>query len=451
VSTGILLVLVIVTAYLATHVAYDWFARRFLIISGAEYLLLGILLGPQVSGLFTADTLRAFAPLASLALGWVGVLVGMQFYLPSLVQVPRRVYGNAFAEALVTLAVVTGTATPVLAWLFDLPPAVAAGPAVALGAIACASTPSGIEVAARALRHRGPVVRQLQYANAIDGMVGVVALGLLACWLHPASGSPPRQPTVTEWAVITLAIGVVGGVLFHLFLGDEHKIDRLFVSVAGSVVLASGTAAYIGVSPLFASMVVGVVLVNTSRNRDDIARVLTVAERPLYFVLLILAGASWRPSAQSAWLLAVVVFLVARAAGKVGGARAATWWSGSTAELGHDWGRALLGQGGLAIALALDYLLRAGSLLPNVVFSAAVASVLLTEFAAARLVRWAIAPLPRTAAAARALLRGERVPAPVGAPAATLASEPSPTTGEVEIDEGLVVAPRPADPAGEGA
>lgn len=422
-TTGLLLVLLIVTAYLATHLAYDWIARRFLIISGAEYLLLGILLGPQVSGLFTAELLRGFAPLASLALGWVGVLVGMQFYVPSLVRVPRRIYGHGFAEALVTLGAVTAASVPVLAWLFALDPVVAAGPAVALGAVACASTPSGIEVAARALRDDGPVVRQLQYANAIDSLVGVVALGLLACWLHPATGTPPRQPTVTEWAVITLAVGIVGGVLFHLFLGDEHQTDRLFVSVAGSVVLASGTASYLAVSPLLASMVVGVILVNTSRNRDDITRVLTLAERPLYFVLLIFAGASWRPSAQGAWLIPVAVFVVVRAGAKVWGARAATWWSGSIPELGGGWGRALIGQGGLAIALALDYLLRPGSRLPNVVFSAAVASVLLTEFAAARLVRGAIAPRPRAA----------RPP------------------GDT-LDEGHVVAARPDEPApaGEG-
>ena len=398
-SAGILLVLVIVTAYLATHVAYEWIARRFLIISGAEYLLLGILLGPEVSGIFSADVLQGFAPLTSLALGWVGVLVGMQFYLPVLVKAPGVVYRLAFAESLTTFAAVAAASLGVIVWAFPAPVELAIGPAIALGAVACASTPSGIEVAARALRHRGPVVRQLQFATAIDALVGIVALGLLACWLHPSTGTPSRQPTVTEWAVITLGVGAVGGALFHLFLGDERKIDRLFVSVAGAVILASGTATYLEVSPLLASLVVGFILVNTSRNREEIGRVLATAERPLYFVLLIFAGASWQPSAQSAWVFPVVAFLFARAFGKIWGARVATWWNGQGEQLGYDWGRALIGQGGLAVAIALDYLLRAGSVQANVVFSAAVASVLLTEFAAARLVRSAIAPIVERATA----------------------------------------------------
>jgi Kef-type K+ transport system membrane component KefB len=426
-SAGILLVLVIVTAYLATHVAYEWIARRFLIISGAEYLLLGILLGPEVSGLFSADVVRGFAPLTSLALGWVGVLVGMQFYLPVLVRVPGVVYRVAFAESLITLTAVTTASLAVIAWAFSLPVGAAIGPALALGAVACASTPSGIEMAARALRHRGPVVRQLQYATAIDALVGVVALGWLACWLHPAVLTAWRTPTVTEWAVITLAVGAVGGALFHLFLGDERQIDRLFVSVAGAVILASGTATYLQVSPLLASLVVGVILVNTSRNREEIGRVLSTAERPLYFVLLIFAGASWRPSAQSAWLLPVVAFLLVRAAAKIWGARIGTWWNGRGEELGYAWGRALIGQGGLAVALALDYLLRGGSVAPNVVFSAAIASVLLTEFAAARLVRSALEPLVARATGIAPLV--ERATAVVRRDGARPAAPPAASPG----------------------
>ena len=47
-SAALILVLVVAVAYLAAHVAFDWIARRFLIVSGAEYLVLGILIGPEV-------------------------------------------------------------------------------------------------------------------------------------------------------------------------------------------------------------------------------------------------------------------------------------------------------------------------------------------------------------------------------------------------------------------
>ena len=427
-SAGLLLVLVVVTAYLATHVAQEWLARRLLIVSGAEYLLLGLLLGPELSGLFRAEVVRGFAPLTALALGWVGVLVGMQFRLRALVRVPARVYRLGFGVALATGSAVTAAALAIIVPLFAVPREAALGAALALGAIATTSTPAGIEIAARALGRRGPVVQQLTYATAIDALVAIVALGLLACWLHPPAGvevtDVGRAPALPagvapwpgvhrSWAVIALAIGAIGGTLFHLFLGGERKADRLFVGLAGSVILAAGTATYLGLSPLLASLVVGVILVNTARAPEEIARVLAAGERPLYFVLLIFAAASWRPSAQSAWLTPVVAYLVVRAGAKILGARALTWWNDAREELGRDWGRALVGQGGLAIALAFDYLLRGdGSPLANLVFTAAIASVLLTEFAAARLVRSVLEPLvaplvePVVSGAARA---GSRV------------------------------------------
>jgi hypothetical protein len=74
--------------------------------------------------------------------------------------------------------------------------------------------------------------------------------------------------------------------------------------------------------------------------------------------------------------------------------------------LGKDWGLALLGQGGLALALALDYITLEGTALANIVFTAAIASVLLTDVMSARLVQSVLAPLlgaPRRSSAVAAL------------------------------------------------
>lgn len=393
-SAAIFLVLIVAIAYLATHVVFDWLARRFLIVSGAEYLLLGLLLGPQVSGLLSADTVQSFAPLTTLALGWIGAIVGTQFYLPELVRIPGVVYRTAFGEAVATLLVVGALELVALHWLFGLAWWDVAPPAIALAAIATASAPAGIEVVARRLGRRGAITQLLQVTTAVDALVAISAMGLLLCLHHAPVPLLLRSPTSTEWAVITVGVGVVGGALFHLFLGGEREVDRLVISLAGAVILVSGAAAYLRLSPLFPSMIVGAILVNTSANRDEIARILYNAERPFYFVLLVFAGTEWQPSTR-AWVLPVLLFLVARAAGKIGGARLSSRLSGALEGSGVHWGRALLGQGGLAVALAVDYLHRPGSLAPYIVFTAAIVSVLLTDFSSARLIQSVMQPLLR--------------------------------------------------------
>lgn len=391
-SPGLALVLLVVGSYLAAHVAFDWLARRLVIISGAEYLLLGILLGPQVSGIIDARFLQDFAPASALALGWMGAIVGSRFVLVHMVRVPPIIYRVAFAESLLTLGIVTGLLLVLLRWLFALPLERALGPAVALGAFATLSGYAGIEVAARRFRGRGTLVTTLRTTTAANAFVAICTFGVLLATGHPPNESLARPITPTEWAVITIAIGLVGGLLFHLFLGEETRIDRLFISLGGIIILVSGAATYLRLSPVMAGMFFGATLINTSGQRAEISAALYRIERPLYFVLLIFAGASWRPSAQGAWLLPVLVFVVARAVAKVGGGRLVARLNDLLPALGPDWGRALLGQGGVIIALAVNYLYQETLALPNVVFTTAVVSVLLTDFLSGRFASSVMSP-----------------------------------------------------------
>lgn len=383
-----LLVLIIAGAYLAAHWAFEWLGHRYLLVSGAEYLLLGILLGPQVSGLLQASVLDGFAPFMTLALGWIGAVVGSHFYLPLLVRTRNVLFNVAFAEAILTLVVCAGLLTGALAWLFELPLIDTVPPAVTLAAIATASSPAGVALLTQRRVRRGIVVRQIEVATDIDAFTAIVTFSLLLCIAHATPTSGVRAPTPTEWAAISVAIGCVGGALFHLFVGTERNVDRLFISIAGAVILASGAAAYLRLSPLLPAMLIGALLMNTSRNREEIRQALTRVERPFYFVLLIFAGAAWDPGIAAWWVIPAVVFVVLRTFTKMASARLAARLNGMVPVLGPHWGRALLGQGGLAIAIALNYhLFHGGLLLPDVVFTAAVASVLVTDLSSARLVQ----------------------------------------------------------------
>jgi hypothetical protein len=86
------------------------------------------------------------------------------------------------------------------------------------------------------------------------------------------------------------------------------------------------------------------------------------------------------------------VFLAARFAAKVGGARLAARANGALPALGKNWGWALVGQGGLALALALEYLSLDAAPMPNVVFTAAIVSLLVTDLSSARLIHAVVAP-----------------------------------------------------------
>jgi hypothetical protein len=385
-TSSLILLLVVVAAYLAAHVVSEWLARRFLIVSGAEYLLLGVLVGPSVGGIMTPARMEAFTPFMTLALGWIGALVGAQFRLPELLRLPARAFHIGFSEALLSFCVISGSSFLVLSLLGPFRGVDFLLPALALGAIGTSSAPFGIAVATRDLGRRAPLFRQLQVNTAADALIAVTAFGLLLAATNALVPADVRAPTPTEWAVLTAAIGLGGGALFHLFLGPESKNDRLFVALAGALILVSGAAAFLRLSPLLPAMLFGIVLVNTSASGDRIVEVLVGVERPLYFVLLIFAGALWRPSVGAGWWI-VIAFVVVRVVSKIGAARLAARGKGKLDELGLDWGMGLLGHGGLAVAIGLNYLIQEGAPLRDLVFTATVASVLLTDVLSARVVR----------------------------------------------------------------
>ena len=387
-SEGLILVLVVAASYLAARVAFEWLARRYVIVSGAEYLLLGILLGPQVSRILSPEAVESFAPITSLGLGWMGALIGAQLVLPRMIRTSAVLYRVALVESCLTFAFTSALMAAGLYGLFDIGTRSAIVAGIGLGSVATVSATAGVGVVARQLGRRSPVVQQLEVASATNAVVAILASGLLFAIVHPDPNADivGRPLTPTEWAVITIAVGVIGGALFHLFVGEERNVDRLFVSLAGAVILVSGAATYLRLSPLLAALCFGFVLANTTRARVQITVALERVERPLYFALLVLAGATWRPSVRD-WVLPVLLFLLVRIAAKIGAARLAARWNGVLPALGAQWGRGLLGQGGLALAVALSYLYQEDAPLASLVFTAAVVSVLLTDVMSARFVR----------------------------------------------------------------
>lgn len=376
---------VVVVGYVLTYFLFDRLRTRFGYVGGAEYVLLGMLLGPQAAGFLSEDVVRDLTPIVSLALGWVGMTVGTYFRFPTMVLLPAAHVRIAFSEAFGTFVTSLALLLPVFHYVVGHPWAVAAIPAGTLAAIATLCGPAAID----ALALRGLGTRRLfpvlQLTARIDALVGVVAFGLLLAVFHQGETAPTVRPlTATEWAVINVAVGVASGVLFHLFLGPRGELagddqqSRLFVALAGAIVIASGAAYYLNLSPIYTNLILGVILANTAGGERNATRVLRGTERPVYLALLIFAGAAWAPEDLSLLFLAPLYVAIRLAARLAGG-----WLAGrmvapeelSDARLG----RALLSQGPIGVAVALNYSQVFPGLHSDILLTATLLSVLLFE------------------------------------------------------------------------
>ncbi len=399
--TAITLLALVVAATLLAHFVLGKAQARFLYTTGGEYILLGVLVGPELPALVTAltghpvawqgvvhhEVLRQLAPLISLAIGWAGLVYGLQFDLRAMLNSRSGAFTLSTVQAGVTFGLVYGVCRWVLAGtgFLGLEAGQASMAALFLGATAAVSSPAAWELVHRRFPTQGRHSRLLQDGGTIDELVGILVFGLIFCLFHPAQQSGLGRPfTPTEWYVVMVLLGVIMGVVFHFFLGEEDDENHLFLAFTGIIVFASGAAWYLHLSPLLVSLVLGMVLGNTSRHARRVLPVILRTHKPMVLLLLIFAGALWTPVSWPAFVLALL-FVSVRSLGKLGGGWLAALSMGPSIR--RDLGRGLLGHGEVAVAMALNLRLVYEGAFVDWVFTAVLFSIVLNELWSARLLK----------------------------------------------------------------
>ncbi|MEO7987671.1 MAG: hypothetical protein ABI766_14155 [Gemmatimonadales bacterium] len=387
-QTTLSALVVVAVGYILAYLVFDRLRDRYGYVGGAEYVLIGFILGPRVTGLLGAAQVQDLTPLVSLALGWLGMSLGTYFRLPTLALLPASHLRIAFAEASTTFGTALVIILAIFRYLAGYNWPDAAVQAVTLAAVATLCSPGAVDAFADRARTRDGILPVLQLTARIDALVSVVAFGLVLAIFHQGDVSPEvRPPTATEWAVINTAVGVASGVLFHLFLGPVGHLDetegnsRLFVALAGAIVVASGASYYLNLSPIFTNLVLGFILANSGSAHRDVTRLLLATERPVYLALLLFAGAAWSPGSVDLLFIAPV-FVVVRLAARFIGGHVAGGHVAQAALKTPGLGRGLLSQGGLAVAIALNYSQVHPDLNPRLILTATLLSVLLFEVVA---------------------------------------------------------------------
>jgi hypothetical protein len=385
-QTTLAAIAVVTVGYIFAYLLFDRLRDRYGYVGGAEYVVIGFLLGPQVTGLLNAGQVQDLTPIVSLALGWLGMLLGTYFRLPAMAVIEADHLRIAFAEAVATFLVAGAALLALFRYLAGASWTEAAVQAVTLAAVATLSSPVAVDAVVDRMRSRSRIPPVLQLTARIDALVAVVAFGLVLAVVHQGEVAPGvRPPTATEWAVINVAVGVASGVLFHLFLGPRGHLDegRLFVALAGAIVVASGASYYLNLSPIYTNLILGFILVNSGSAHRDVTRLLLSTERPVYLALLLFAGAAWSPGSVDL-LFTAPLFVAIRLVARTLGGQFAGLHVAPPELRTPGLGRGLLALGGVGVAIALNYGQVYPDLHPRLILSATLLSVLLFEIVASR-------------------------------------------------------------------
>ncbi|MEJ2187145.1 MAG: cation:proton antiporter [Gemmatimonadota bacterium] len=354
---------------------------RLLISSGTHFIFLGFLLGSNVFELLTAQVLDQLYPFMALGLGWIGLLFGIQLDRRQLAFFPPAFLAVAVVQALVAFALFLVVALA-FGWSMGNTQELEIIMFTA-AATACVSTPAGVAVISRAFLVRGPVSRLTFFIASVDAVVGIAALQVAYALRHP-SARGPAGPGGWEWIAVALAAGIVFGVFFLWLTRPKPSREELTLFLLGLVVFAAGAALYLGVSPLFVTTVAGAVIANMSPSRRRVFRILQTWEKPIYVILLILAGALLR---FPTWLILPLAagYMVLRMLAKLAGGWLAVRVTPHGFQPPASLGLGLVPQGGISLAMVISITLTYGALetagipLVDVLFSTVVLAVVASE------------------------------------------------------------------------
>jgi len=385
------LVAAVAVAYLLAHLVVGRLQKRFLVLAGFEYILLGALLGGHEHMPYHIPAfanLENLFPIVALAVGWVGLLRGMELSVERMragdVAGPARV---VVVQALVAGGLTTAAAYASFRYLGfleadDRQRWMAAG---VLGCAALAGSFAPVELLHRRYRLEGELSDRIRRMAAMSDLLAIVVFGILFCIHHQNSQRALVQPSATEWTVVSVLLGVLLGILFRPFLGEDDSENGRFLALVGIICLASGAAYFLDLSPLFVNLTLGVVLVNTARAGPQISATLDSTGQPMKLMLLVVAGALWRPPdvGIAETVLFVAGYFVLRIFGKWVGTALASWRS----SLRGDYYRGLLAHGEVSVAMIVSLRLVYEGPAVDLVYTAILGSVIVSDLLAPRVLR----------------------------------------------------------------
>jgi hypothetical protein len=378
-------VALLVLSYFAGLLSGHPISRHLGLASGVEYVLLGVVVGPHVLGLFRHDTVVGFEPLLLMVLGWLAAALGIQYARFGEHRLPFAILISGIVIATLTGTLVAASAYWAISKTSTLGRSDAICLALALGAVSSGSAHQAVRWATSGWANSGSLSRVLEELGSADDLPPLLMLAGLGFF----SSGEESHFSYPQWLVslIGLGLGIVLGLTVAALLGQRSHRTELWPVLLGAVLLVVGMTLRLQLPVLTPVFLLGLTLALLSPHREAIRALVHNTERPLLVPALLLVGALVElPKNRAEWLI-VGTALASRLVFQF--VFGSTMSLGIKGVRGHGvlMGQALLSTGGASLSIALAVYFRHPGEVGRVVLFVAVAATLLGELLGGRALR----------------------------------------------------------------
>ncbi|MDX1978870.1 MAG: cation:proton antiporter [Bryobacteraceae bacterium] len=386
------------------------------------YLMLGILVGPQVMVLVTEQMLGELRIFNGVATALIALTAGTEMDLPRMRPLFRGIAWIALFAVGGTICILSSAAfllRGMLPFTSGLDTMQMAALAAVMGVTLASQSPAVVVALRKEMEADGPVSRTVLGVVVAADLLIIVLFALTSSIARGLLGGGNAEAItvgVLSWEVFgSMGVGVLIGILVAAFLRVFVAGGALFVVTTGFLVAEVGQRIHL--DPLLVALAAGVFIRNATGHGDRLHDAIEAASLPVYVAFFAVAGASIHLDALAIVWLPAGILIVMRAAGLLGGTAVGARMAGSESMVRRYAGFGLLPQAGLALALA-SLFARSFPQFGDEASALVFGVVALNELIAPVLYRWAIA---RSGEAGK-LVRGETEVAPHPGPAEALSN-----------------------------
>jgi Kef-type K+ transport system membrane component KefB len=384
VSGAEVLLALLVLSYIGSVLVGGRTIRGFGLPSGAEYLVLGVVLGPHVLGVVRRSTVVNFETLFVVAAAWLALVSGLGWGI-----VGRRSIHPGRALVGVIMAVLVGAAVSGACYFTFGRLGTFEGrerllSSLGAGAVGCETTRHAVRWVVERHGTRGPVsdwVADLARASAIVPVLWVALMFAMA------PDAPLGAFTIPARFAVGLGIGVVLGLVAAVLLGREFRRDESWGILLGTSLLAAGVATRLGLAAVATLFMMGLTLSAVSRHRLEIKLMVQPTEKPMFLPVALVVGAYVDFDAVPKLALLVAAALAARVAAELVRGLLLVAFIEPARPASPTLGLGMLSTGTISLAVAFSVFVRLPGPASSAILTVAAAGVLLGEMLGPALLR----------------------------------------------------------------
>lgn len=321
------------------------------------FIIMGMLLGPNLLNLFNEEIIADFKALKILGLGFIGYNVGLEVDLKMLKHNRNEVLFVTVFQSLFTFGLVAGMILLIVdeyAWTY----------ALIFGAIASVTTPAPIVACIRSYHAKGRLTQLLCPMIAIDDVLGVILFALvlpISVYLAGHTGQEISFAVLVGAPLLEIALSLGIGLLIGL--GIERLLEwfykgdniTIFLIIVIGLLFGIGFTYMIETSSILLTLMIGAVLTNrlSFEMRDRVRSISDSFILPILLVFFTLSGAELNIGLLTTLEIIGVIYIAFRIIGKILGTFFATSIMREETKVRKYLGPAMIPQGGVAIDMAI--------------------------------------------------------------------------------------------------